>query len=226
MSVTQAKYFIALVFHLIIVSSADAGLYRWVDAEGNVHYSDVIPAETNSREHSELNEQGMTVKTFPAAPTPEETAARQRQETLAKLRNALENKQQEQDKYLLANYEDVAELDAVFNSKLEVLDKNTRSIQERRSSLASRLEAVRMQARKLESAAERKKLTGYMQEAEQTLASYDYALQENQTEQDRLRQRYEKDRQRLKKLLSASPLSPRPDPSKAPAILHVALDRQ
>lgn len=226
MSVTQTLSHTLLILLLLASVGAEAGLYRWVDEAGNVHYSDVVPPTVIKQEHSELNDQGMTVKTFPAAPTPEEITARKRQETLAKLRDALENKQQEQDNYLLANYADVTELDAVFHSKLQVLDKNTRSIQERRDSLARRLDAVKTQVDKLESAEERKKLQAYTDEAEQTLASYGFALQENQTEQDRLRQRYEKDRQRLSTLLSESPSSPHPDPSATPAILRAALDRQ
>lgn len=214
-----------LLLLLLLASVAEAGLYRWVDEAGNVHYSDVVPVNAVKQEHSELNEQGMTLKTFPAAPTEEEIAARQRRETLAKLRNALENQQQEQDEHLLANYADVAELDAVFNSKVAVLDKNTRSIEERRTSLANRLEAVKAQAGSVEPQ-DREKLAGYLQEAEKTLASYDYALQENQTERDSLHQRYQQDRERLAKLLSASPSSPRPDPSTTPATLRVALDRQ
>lgn len=226
MSGTVTLWRTALVSLLLLSCGAQAGLYRWVDAAGNVHYSDVVPVTVEKQGHSELNEQGMTVRTFPAAPTAEEIAARERRETLAKLRDALENKQQEQDDHLLANYADLAELEAVFNSKLDVLDKNTRSIAERRKSLEAKLEAVRAQAGKVEDAGQRDKLAGYIQDAEQTLANYDYALQENQTEQDRLRQRYEKDRERLGKLLSESPSSPRPDPSTAPATLRVALDHQ
>jgi chromosome segregation ATPase len=197
-----------------------------VDDAGEVHYSDVVPATVEKNGHSELNAQGMTLKTVPAAPTEAEIAASKRRETLAQLRNALDNRQQEQDNHLLANYTDIAELEAVFQSKLTVLAKNTQSIAERRDSLASKLAAVKAQASHIESTAQREKLNGYVLEAEQTLTTYDYALQDNQTEQDSLRQRYEKDRERLSKLLNASPSSPHPDPSTAPVILRAALDRQ
>jgi chromosome segregation ATPase len=216
----------ALIVLLLLANAAQAGLYRWVDDAGEVHYSDVVPATVEKNGHSELNAQGMTLKTVPAAPTEAEIAASKRRETLAQLRNALDNRQQEQDNHLPANYTDIAELEAVFQSKLTVLAKNTQSIAERRDSLASKLAAVKAQASHIESTAQREKLNGYVLEAEQTLTTYDYALQDNQTEQDSLRQRYEKDRERLSKLLNASPSSPHPDPSTAPAILRVALDRQ
>jgi len=218
---------ITLIFLLLLVSGAQAGgLYRWVDTTGEVHYSDVVPVSIEKQVHSELNKQGMIVQTFPAAPTAEEIAAEKRRETLAQLRDALDNKQQEQDKHLLANYTDIAELEAVFQSKLDVLDKNTRSIAERRQSLATKLDAVKAQSSKVSDAVQRAKLADYLAEAENTLANYDDALQENQTEQDRLRQSYDKDRERLSVLLNESPSSRHPDPSTAPAILRAALDHQ
>ncbi len=218
--------YVTLIVLLLLANAAQAGLYRWVDDAGEVHYSDVVPATVEKNGHSELNAQGMTLKTVPAAPTEAEIAASKRRETLAQLRHALDNRQQEQDNHLLANYTDIAELEAVFQSKLTVLAKNTQSIAERRDSLASKLAAVKAQASHIESTAQREKLNGYVLEAEQTLTTYDYALQDNQTEQDSLRQRYEKDRERLSKLLNASPSSQPPDPSTAPVILRAALDRQ
>ncbi len=216
----------ALFTLLLFANGVQAGLYRWVDAAGMVHYSDVVPPSIEKQGHAQLNKQGMTVEIVPGAPSEAELAAGNRRETLAKLRDALDNKQQEQDNHLLANYADVAELEAVFHSKLAVLDKNTQSIAERRESLEAKLAVVREQTRKVAEPEQREKLRGYIHDAENTLAAYDHALQENQTEQDRLRQRYEKDRERLSKLLKVSPSSPRPDPSTVPAIMRAALDHQ
>lgn len=216
----------ALFALLLFANGVQAGLYRWVDAAGMVHYSDVVPPSIEKQGHAQLNKQGMTIETFPRAPSEAELAAGKRRETLAKLRDALDNKQQEQDNHLLANYADVAELEAVFHSKLAVLDKNTQSIAERRESLETKLAVVREQANKVAEPDQREKLNGYIDDAETTLVAYDHALQENQTAQDRLHQRYEKDRKRLSKLLKVSPSSPRLDPSTAPATLRAALDRQ
>lgn len=219
-------YAIYVALLLLMSGTVQAGLYRWVDDAGGVHYSDVVPATVEKHGHSELNRQGFTLKTVPGVPTPEDLAAVKRSETLAQLRDALDNKQQEQDDHLLANYADTLELEAVFNSKLAVLDKNTRSIVERRQSLETKLATVKTQLGKVEDAAQREKLNHYISEAESTLAAYEDALEENQTEQDRLRQRYQKDHERLSQLLNVSPSSQHLDPSTAPAVLRAALDRQ
>lgn len=196
---------------------ADAGLYRWVDANGEVQYSDVIPPSVAPQGHRELDGQGMTIKTVPAPPTPEEIAEKKRKETLEKLKAEKENEQQQRDTYLLSNYASVAELEAVFKSKLELLDKNTKTMQERRDSLKTRIDTAKKQLEGLKKASQRKTLESYLSEAEATLVSYDHALEENQTEHESLSQHYEKDKARLAELLSASSSSPHPDPSATPA---------
>lgn len=215
-----------LIVLLLCSGYAQADLYRWVDEAGKVHYADVIPADAAKQEHHQLNDQGMTIKTFPAAPSAAEIAASQRRETLLKLRHALDNYQQEQDKYLLANYADVAELDAVFASKVAVLQKNSAAIAERRDTLAQRLNTLKTQVAAVEDIKERDKLTNYLDEAEKTLVIYAHALEENATELERLRLHHEKDRVRLSQLLSESPSSPHPDPSITPATLRVVRAHQ
>lgn len=204
----------------------DAGLYRWVDSNGKVHYTDVIPPNAAPQGHSELDKQGMTRKVVPAAPTPEALDAQQRSETLARLRAEKENEQQRRDNYLLANYASLAELEAVFKSKLSMLENSTRSMQERRNSLNKRLEMVKKQVEGLQKTPQRKTLESYISDAETTLRQYDHALQENQTEQDKLHQDYQKDKARLSELLKESPSSPHPDPSKVPTTPHEERDRQ
>ena len=219
-------YYALFAVGILAASSVEAGFYRWTESNGEIAYSDVVPPAVSQKGHSELNHQGMVVKTIAAAPTSDQIAEQKRRETLGKLRDTLHNYQQEQDDYLLANYADVNELEAVFKSKLSLLSQSSRSLQERRGALLQRLQAVKAQLAKMTEPAEHTIMQTYIQQAQETLANYDYALQENQTEQDRLRQKYEQERVRLAELLKASPLSPRPDPSKAPVGLHAELARQ
>ncbi len=223
----MSKFFRLSLFVLVLLSmQAQAGLYRWVDEQGEVHYSDVVPPSASREGHSQLNNQGMVVKTWPPAPTDEEIAAQKRRETLLKLREAMSSKQKAQDDYLLANYTDMSQLEAVFSTKLTMLEQNSRNMQERRSRLAERLDALKIQTARLEETVKRQELESYISDAEKTLVTYEYALQENQTERDRLRQRYEKDKMRLNVLLSESPSSQHPDPSATPAKQREQLARQ
>lgn len=211
---------------LVPVSVQAGGLYRWVNSQGEVQYSDIVPPAVAQQGHSELNDQGMTVKTVPAPPTPEELAARKRQETLAKLRDQQVREKQIQDAYLLANYTSLDELDAVYKSKQALLADNTLSIKERSSSLKERMDTVRKQLDKAGEEKLRKQLEDYIKDGEVSLTAYQHAVEENETEKESLRQRYEQEKKRLAELLSASPSSPLPDLSKAPAKQHEEPARQ
>ena len=217
---------IALTCWAICSTQAQAGFYRWVDAQGEIHYADVVPPSVAQQGHSELNARGMTIHSVNGEPSAEQIAEQQRKETIAKLRDALANQQQQADDYLLANYADVSELEAVYHSKVALLAKSSVSLTERRGALLKRMETIRTELPKVEDASQRKTLEGYLDDSEKTLANYDYALQENQTEQARLQQDFKQDRERLTVLLSALPSSPHPDRSTTPATPRVALAHQ
>jgi chromosome segregation ATPase len=56
-------------------TAAGAGMYKWVDDQGVVHYTDRIPAESVSKGATVLDKQGRSVKTIEPAPTAEQRKA-------------------------------------------------------------------------------------------------------------------------------------------------------
>ena len=96
------QYWLPVLATVVLLNSAtvQAGFYRWVDAQGEVHYSDVVPPNVAQQGHSELNARGMTIHTTNGAPSAEQLAEQKRKETVAKLRDALSNQQQQADEYL------------------------------------------------------------------------------------------------------------------------------
>lgn len=57
---------------LLLTTHAHAGLNKWVDEKGQVHYGDRVPAKYLTKEHSLLSEQGVTLRTSEAHKTEEE----------------------------------------------------------------------------------------------------------------------------------------------------------
>ena len=55
-------------------------LYKWVDADGQVHYSNRLPPEAAKQKREVINEQGRTLKVYRAPLTPEEKAEEARLE--------------------------------------------------------------------------------------------------------------------------------------------------
>ena len=91
--------------------AAGAGMYKWVDDQGVVHYTDRIPPESVSKGATVLDKQGRSVKTIDPAPTAEQRKAMEaeaeRQRDVAKA-NA---EQARRDRALTQSFSSEAEID-------------------------------------------------------------------------------------------------------------------
>ncbi|MGF2735393.1 DUF4124 domain-containing protein [Marinobacter sp. DUT-1] len=79
---------------------ANAQMYRYTDAQGQVVISNTIPQEATKRGYDILGSNGRVVETVPPAPTEEEIAARKAE----KKRQQERERQREQDELLLKRY--------------------------------------------------------------------------------------------------------------------------
>ena len=103
-----------------------AALYKWIDGDGQIRYSDRLPADQSKKKHQQLNPQGVVLNTREAAKSEAELAA----EAEAKLKleqdqaaEARVNKLQNQkDQVLLMTFSNEKELDLTRNGRIEVLD--------------------------------------------------------------------------------------------------------
>ena len=113
---------VTCVIAALFVTSAQAGLYRWVDEDGDVHYGDKVPPQYLKQEHEELNEQGTLVKKHDRAMTPEERAEKKRLEAE---RERLAQKKREQalrDRVLTDTYTTERDLVAAREARLDAID--------------------------------------------------------------------------------------------------------
>lgn len=111
-------------------AAAQPKLYRWVDAEGKVHYSDSLPPEAIDQARRELSkESGMTTARIERAMTPEELAAIENERERAQAAEAAAQARRERDRILFNSYPTEAELERAFGSRLTMLDEAIRSAQ-------------------------------------------------------------------------------------------------
>jgi hypothetical protein len=73
-NLTFSKVLVCLVLLGISVTAGAGTLYKWIDENGEVRYSDRMPANQVKREHQTLNSQGVVITTKSAAKTEEEIA--------------------------------------------------------------------------------------------------------------------------------------------------------
>lgn len=58
----RTEYFITLLLALLLVSTAQAQkVYRWVDKDGNVHYTESLPPDYGDAGHDVLNQDGLVL---------------------------------------------------------------------------------------------------------------------------------------------------------------------
>lgn len=118
----RSSRLLIVVMSVLVVTSAQAGLYRWVDENGAVHYGDKVPAKYLKEEHDELNELGTTVKKHDRAMTNQEKIEKKKQEAQ---RKRLENEKRAQalrDRVLTDTYTTERDLVAARDARLDAID--------------------------------------------------------------------------------------------------------
>ena len=102
-------------------------LYRWVDKDGKVHYSDQIPPEAVDQAREELNQAGRTVDRVDRARTPEEIAASAEAERVAAEQRKLQEEQDKMDAILLNSYGNAEELKRSFDERFALVEQTIES---------------------------------------------------------------------------------------------------
>lgn len=103
-----------------------AGIKKWVDEDGLVHYGTSVPPQYKDRAHSELNRRGIEVKRHDRAKTDAEI---RREKALAALRaeqDKLKEEQQARDRILLNLYRNEDDLVMARDGKIAQIDGQIR----------------------------------------------------------------------------------------------------
>lgn len=120
---------VALVFTSIAMApdasaqqeSKGKKLYRWVDKDGNVHYSDHVPPEAVDQARDEINQAGRTVKSVDRALTEEERAAAQAAKIAAEEERKRLEEQEKMDAILLSSYSDEEALKRSYQERFDLV---------------------------------------------------------------------------------------------------------
>lgn len=211
----RASGLLILIISALFAVSAQAGLYRWVDENGAVHYGDKVPAKYLKQEHQELNEQGTTVKKHDRAMTAEEKAEKKKEEAE---RKRLENEKRAQalrDRVLTDTYTTERDLVAAKDARLDAIDsqlqlskeliKNTQEKVEKTEQLIESLKAsgkmvpestyAKLEREKLALATQKGVQQGHQIKREEVIVQFDGYIErfrELMAEKQRRREAYEK----------------------------------
>lgn len=97
-------------------------MYRWVDEEGRVFFSDQVPPDQVQHKRETLNDKARVLDVVEKAKTPEELAQQKRLEVLRKEQEKVIAKQAADDKVLLATYRSIDDLVRAMENKFALMD--------------------------------------------------------------------------------------------------------
>ncbi|NOQ14233.1 MAG: DUF4124 domain-containing protein, partial [Methyloprofundus sp.] len=120
-------------------SPVGAEMYRWVDADGRIFYSDQVPANKSKLERKVLNRKGRVIETVQAAKTKEQIALEKRLKLLRKEQEKIIARQKSNDKVLLSTFRNIDDLRMTLNGKLQSVDAQKRVHERTLENLAENL---------------------------------------------------------------------------------------
>lgn len=186
---------------------AEAKIYRWVDAQGNVHYSDTLPIRDSGRGNDVLSKDGIVVR------HQDSEAQKKAQDAAAaakRVRQEAKLKQQRRDQALLATYTTPKEIDLARDRVLNNYQLIVNSLQLRLDQVDASLAELRSRAGEFTRA--NKPVPPYLG-AELTRAQSDQAsltaqIQQNRQAMDQTRAQYAADKARFIELTGGADQAP------------------
>ncbi|WP_188310358.1 DUF4124 domain-containing protein [Arenimonas fontis] len=119
-----------------LLAGADAGaeekkkLYRWVDKDGKVQFSDSLPPEAVDQARTEINaESGRATAVVDRAMTPEERAAWEREQAELERIRKQEELARQTEEAMISSFQTEDELRAAFAERIELKRQNIEAIE-------------------------------------------------------------------------------------------------
>lgn len=200
-------YLSSLIFVcLILAAPAHAGLKKWVDEHGNVHYGDRIPAKYLSKQHETLNEQGLIINRSKAMKTDAEIAqedeARKKKAEEDKIRLIQQRKQALRDRVLLDTFTTEKDIEIARDARLDAIDSqislaNTliESDEKKLEKIQNRIKSIEKTGRKVPENLH-KNVTSVSRQLENSYAF----IEEKNTERDNTLSKFDEDVKRFREL--------------------------
>lgn len=123
-------------------ASAQQKLYRWVDNEGLVHYSDHVPPAFANQDLDILNDHGITVEHVDRGASEEELAERARLAAVKEAEDEAAREQLRVDNVLLATYLSVEDIVRLRDQRLGLLEAQASVTEQYLRNLTERLDEL------------------------------------------------------------------------------------
>ena len=183
-------------------SALAAKLYKWVDENGKVFYSDKIPPKANKGAHSQLNKKGVTIEKKEAEKTDEEILKEKELEALRKEKEAVIAKQKAQDRVLLKTFRSEDDMILARDGKIRSVDNYINITRGNIKRLKEKLSIMQSQAADLEKSGQKvsKKFLDEMDGIKRQINQSYSSIVSREQKKEQIRESYANDIRRFRVL--------------------------
>jgi len=190
---------------LLVVTAAQAQMYRWTDEQGRTHYSDSPPPEAARQERRVMDERGITVRTLDRALTEEELEQRRQEEARAEAERQVQEEQARRDRVLLQSFGSERELITARDDRVALIDSTLNITRDKIKSLGE--QRARLEERRNRLAAQDREIPAGLDEdiasVQRQIEVQERFRDERAAERQRLMEQFNADLQRLRELQAA-----------------------
>lgn len=191
-----------LLLSIAVAHTADAKLYRWVDEDGKVHYSDKIPPSAIEKPHAKLDKRGLILEKRGRAKTPEEIAREKERKRLQAEQQRLLEEQKARDRVLLKTFRSEDDIILARDGKLATYDAQIRIAYKNIERLKAWLTTQKKKAADLERGGKKlpKKLATSIKNTRQQIKSNYASILRQEEDKNFIRKKYAADLKRFREL--------------------------
>jgi hypothetical protein len=200
----------ALVLPWDSSAQTERKLYKWVDADGGVHYSETIPPEYANRDRDVLNDQGVRVASEEGEVTPEERAEQERLAAIAESERVARLDVARRDRMLLETYISVTDIEDLRDRRLELLASQIKVTDLYLGNLRKRLVTLQEEASNYKPYTTKpdapqipENMAAEMSRTVELIKIYETTLARTRADQEALRESFDKDIARFRELKGA-----------------------
>ena len=205
MHITRAQLLILLIAASLSMA-VQAEYYRWIDKNGEIHYSDHVPAKDTEHGRDKLNAGGRVVESVGRAKTAEELEIYQEQQRLAEIERQKAEEQAAYDRALMATFTSVEDMENARDERISLIEQ---TIELSRSRLhKQQKELVKLNESRDRFVEQNLNLPPWIERNEKKvldqIAGIEDYIRDRELEKEQLRQQFNLDIQRFTELTSRS----------------------
>ena len=155
----RANPFVIAAGLAFVLARADAvvaaKIFKWTDENGVTHYGEVIPPEYKDQAAQEMSRQGLTIRKWDAAITPEQRKATETKSVREREEKQREFEQRRRDLALINTYTSAREIDEHRDRTLQLPVQAIQGLEPRLKKAQQRLASLQQQMSALNSAGKR-----------------------------------------------------------------------